>query len=617
MSPQNIDELLLKAQAAHQSKNTLLAKKLYLKVLKKNPRTSTAHNNLAAIFLAEKKLDKATYHFNQACLTDPNNSNYYINLAKTLEIKSDWKNAALAWKSVYKKEPDNKTAFVRFLTTALKSDTYESSSINVLPDDSVPISKILFASIFIRYAQQSSHNAESTNTCLTYILNYYSQTTLSPKEQIAELRINQDEDCHLIAFLEKLLDIGFYNHIIDHLFFLILNSSCKRRSSRLIGLQGIGLQRIGQNETALRLLHNSYQTDSSDVFIHEYYSLALALTGHLSEAFKISVKHDLLNVVSGVLAFQSCDFYKAWKIYNSSCTHALRDPNLPTIDSLSLIKDKKILIYRDQGLGDEIMFLSCLEDVLLLSPKQIIYECDPRLKHLIQRSFPSIITVDSVDDSFSYLNSMGPVDYAVRLSFLPSLFRLSLEDFSKQKHPYLSADPGTANFWKSRLDQLPKQLNVGFAWKGGINFKRGFKLDQLPLLKPLFKIPNINWINLQYGDTQEETSFISSNFSATLHHWDDLDYTNDIVNLTGLISQLDLVIQVNNTSFHLAGALGKTAWAILPFHSFDMRWYVDSESNQFPWYPNARLFRQTEGQTLEQLISDVSLSLLNFGKKND
>ena len=617
MSPQNTDELLLKAQTAHQSKNTLLAKKLYLKVLKKNPSAATANNNLAAIFLAEKKLDKATYHFNQACQADPKNSSYFINLAKTLEIKSDWKNAASVWETVYKKEPDNKIAFIKFLTNALKSDIYESSFINALLDDTVPISKILFASIFIRYAQQSSHNTDSINTCLTYIHDYYSQTTLTPREQIAELRINQDEDCHLIAFLEKLLDIGFYNHIIDHLFFLTLNSSCKRRSSRLIGLQGIGLQRLGQNETALRLLHNSYQKDSSDVFIHEYYSLALALTGHLSKAFKISVKHDLLNVVSGVLAFQSCDFDKAWKIYNSSCTHALRDPKLPTIDSFSLIKDKKILIYRDQGLGDEIMFLSCLEDVLQLGPKQIIYECDPRLKHLIQRSFPNIITVDSVDDSFSYLDGMTPVDYAVRLSSLPSLFRLSLEDFSKRKQPYLSAEPEIANFWKSRFDQLPKQLNVGFAWKGGINFKRGFKLDQFLLLKPLFELHNINWINLQYGDIQEETSFISSNFGATLHHWDDLDYTNDIDSLIGLTSQLDLVIQVNNTSFHLAGALGKTVWGILPFQSFDMRWFVDSESNQFPWYPNARLFRQTEGQTLEQLVSDVSLALLNFGKKND
>ena len=94
MSPQNTDELLLKAQTAHQSKNTLLAKKLYLKVLKKNPSAATANNNLAAIFLAEKKLDKATYHFNQACQADPKNSSYFINLAKTLEIKSDWKNAA-------------------------------------------------------------------------------------------------------------------------------------------------------------------------------------------------------------------------------------------------------------------------------------------------------------------------------------------------------------------------------------------------------------------------------------------------------------------------------------------------------------------------------------------
>ena len=617
MCPQNTDELLLQAQTAHQSKNTILAKKLYLKVLKKNPRTSTAHNNLAAIFLAEKKLDKATYHFNQACLADPNNSNYYINLAKTLEIKSDWKNAALAWESVYKKEPDNKTAFVRFLTTALKSDTYESSSINVLTDDTVPISKILFASIFIRYAQQSSHNTDSINTCLTYIHNYYSQITLSPREQIVELRINQDEDCHLIAFLEKLLDIGFYNHIIDHLFSLTLNATCKRRSSRLIGLQGIGLQRIGQNETALQLLHNSYRTDSSDLFIREYFSLALALTGHLNEAFKFSVKHELINVVSGVLAFKAGDFDNAWKIYNASCAHALRDPKLPTMDSFPLVKDKKILIYRDQGLGDEIMFLSCLEDILQLAPKELIYECAPRLKHTIQRNFPSITTVDSADDSFSYLDSMPPVDYAIRLSFLPSLFRLSLEDFSKRNKPYLSAEPDIANFWKSRLDQLPRQLNVGFAWKGGINFKRGFKHDQLPLLKPLFEIPNINWINLQYGDIQEETSFISSNFGATLQHWDDLDYTNDIDSLIGLISQLDLVIQVNNTSFHLAGALGKTVWGILPFQSFDMRWFIDSESNQFPWYPKARLFRQTEGQTLEQLVSDVSLALLNFGKKND
>jgi ADP-heptose:LPS heptosyltransferase len=175
--------------------------------------------------------------------------------------------------------------------------------------------------------------------------------------------------------------------------------------------------------------------------------------------------------------------------------------------------------------------------------------------------------------------------------------------------PYLNADPTDAGKWRHRLADGSSVLNVGLVWAGSSktpnNRQRSIKLANLA---PLCQTPGVRFFSLQKGDPATE----AKNPPAGMKLVDWTAQISDFADTAALIANLNLVISVDTSVAHLAGAMGKPVWTLLPFVS-DWRWLAEREDS--PWYPTMRLFRQAAAGDWSGVISRIAGELAMFSAK--
>lgn len=301
------------------------------------------------------------------------------------------------------------------------------------------------------------------------------------------------------------------------------------------------------------------------------------------------------------------DFGNAWDEYEARWEYeaSSRAFPQPVWDGNSLA-ERSLLIYAEQGLGDEIMFASCLPDVVGRA-RHCCIECDPRLVELFTRSFPLATVVARPE------NKSLPVDPAaldcelqIAMGSLPRILRRTETTFPRLRR-YLAADPSQLRLWKSRLQELGAGVKVGISWRGGykpaIRQRRSIDLE---LWRPILQTPGVQFINLQYGECGEELEQILRSTGVRVHDWLDANPVKDPDNFAAQIAALDLVISVDNSTVHFAGAMGTACWTMLHFAP-NWRWMLGREDT--PWYAAVRLFRQPKLGDWPSVIERVARQL--------
>jgi len=247
------------------------------------------------------------------------------------------------------------------------------------------------------------------------------------------------------------------------------------------------------------------------------------------------------------------------------------------------LKGKSILVWGEQGLGDEIMFASCLPD-LLASGASCILDCSRRLRPLLERSFPGVTFLEE---------QQAPIDATLPIGSLPSLFRTTREAFPRHQG-YLRADAVRKAYWKEKLSSLGAGPKVGIAWRGGLmrtgRAQRSLELEEL---LPILRTPGVHWVNLQHDDSAPE-----------LASWDEA--LADIDETAALIDGLDLVLTVCSTVVHLAGALGRRVWVLTPSGP---AWRYRLQGEEMPWYPSVVLYRQSTPGDWAAVVQRVAADL--------
>ncbi len=259
--------------------------------------------------------------------------------------------------------------------------------------------------------------------------------------------------------------------------------------------------------------------------------------------------------------------------------------------------DRPVLIWPEQGLGDELRFISALPDLLdgPLSGAAVTLECDPRLVALFQRSFPDITVAAEGETEITnrtLQRSMGQAH---------DLVRREIAHFDRSA-AYLKPDPELVKKWQDRLAALPPGPRIGFGWRSGlVNTRRSTRVTTIEDWRPLLETQGIQLIALQYGDTDQEREAAETRYGCHLHFWDDLDLRDDLNDLVALISCLDQVATIANSLGDLAGATGTPSLVTLPEHQ-----WVTLGTDHHPWYPNVTLVQRRNDEDWTGVMQEIA-----------
>jgi ADP-heptose:LPS heptosyltransferase len=236
----------------------------------------------------------------------------------------------------------------------------------------------------------------------------------------------------------------------------------------------------------------------------------------------------------------------------------------------------------------------------LRTGNRLVLDCDLRLNPLFARSFPGVQVVSGCGPGLH-----PELDIAAHLptGSLPSLFRRSSEAFAATTSPYLVADREMRQQLRARY--ADSRRLIGLAWQTN-NRKTGrFRSVFLAQFAPLFAKSGIRWISLQYGDQSElESQAVAAGTPILVDRA--IDQLTNMDAFAAQVAAMDLVITIDNSTAHLAGALGVPVWVLLPFAP-DWRWLLDRKDS--PWYPTMRLFRQPQPGDWQSVVEEVESAL--------
>ena len=255
-------------------------------------------------------------------------------------------------------------------------------------------------------------------------------------------------------------------------------------------------------------------------------------------------------------------------------------------------KDKDVVLWREQGIGDDILFLGLIPEAKERSKKLSVY-VDPRLVSLCKRSIKGV-------GFFPYENIIeGVNDYHLPMGSLPSIFRQTEEDFKRTKKGYLKADPERVTAIRSELGLEGKKV-IGISWKSIKSLNTLKKSLTLLELGKVFEGLDVTLVNLQYGDVDSEIKEFEEDTGIKIIQCSSVDNREDLDGLAALIEMCDLVVSTSNVTIHLAGALGKDTWVLLPFVS-SFWWLLNREDSV--WYPSIKIYRQKKFQDWSRALS--------------
>jgi len=431
----------------------------------------------------------------------------------------------------------------------------------------------------------------NTGTALSAIKQYEEALTLADRI----LQIKPGDDAALILRAEALLGQGRAEEALK-----IVEAVLARdpRNLKAYGCLTTALVFLGQTEAALSAAEASRATLPDNALAHYNCGYALHQLNRLEEAlasYEQAIKLDPDDNASPwgrALTLLSLGRYEeGWVAYEAR----VRVPGLlikrnyhkPLWLGQEMLKDKRLFVYWEQGFGDTIQF-SRYALLAAAAGAKVAFSVQDTLLRLFKGCFQNFTVIGPNEsptdfDLYCPLLSM-PLGFGTRLETIPSVIG-----------GYLKAPAEDVALWQQKL--APAGRRIGLVWSGNQGHLNDFNRSvPLARLQGLLQ-PGSIWVSLQKEVRETDRPTLEAiglvDPSADLR---------DFADTAALISALDLVITVDTSVAHLAGALGKPCWVMLPFAS-DFRWMTDREDS--PWYPNMRLFRQQSTRDWDGVVARI------------
>lgn len=393
-----------------------------------------------------------------------------------------------------------------------------------------------------------------------------------------------------------------------------LRSRCAHHAESLKSLAFV-LNSHDRFRDALSVARQGLTVDLHHPLLHHNAARALSMLGRLAESLPHGLEAARLLPDNAYLQFQLAgvqlglgDFAAGWRRYK--WFYALPGKDRERVHASfpewrgEPVAGRQFLLIGEQGRGDEIQ---CLRFAAWL------YRQGATVDVLVSQPIVALASsMTGVRTVFTTLPP-GPYHYHCLMLSMPEPMKLDVAMLPIAM-PYLIADPCRTRDWQARLEAIsPRGLNakrrrVGIVWAGSpAHALDRFRSTRLDVLKPLFALPNISWYSLQKGEQEHDSETLARMYPETYRDLHTLGPAiHDFADTLAILPSLDLLITVDTSVAHLAGAAALPVWVMVPAYG-EWRWLT--ERTDSPWYPSMRLFRQREPGAWATIVDDIADAL--------
>ena len=590
------------------------------RVIQLKPNYPQGHNNLGIIFQELGRFEQAVGSYQKACALKSDYFDAHYNMGVALKLWGHLKLSIEAFERSTQLAPSNWAAYDN-LGSVLKAageferavNAYEAA-ILINPNNVGLIFKLGSAldemgqslEAISQYQRVLSLQPNNTDAYGKLIVAYLGQgdveSALVNCEKLIAMKPNDAEAYNLLGAI--LFRKGFLNKAI-----ISYKKAIEINPNLVDAIFNLGTALFSNNNVAEALdkYSRAISTEPNHAGAHNSKGMAFIAQGKLLEAQEsikraIELNPDLSEAHQnmGDILLAGQDFKKGfelsewrWKTVEWSGTF-FQSPK----PVWSGEKNKCVLVWGEQGIGDEIMFSSMVPEVSAISSKVILH-CDDRLIPLFKRSFPANVEYSIRSEAISDVE----FDFHIPIGSLATTFRPSRESFKVTSAGFLNYDQQRTSQLRETILTVGAKKIIGIGWNSESPLigtsKRNIKLSDLA---KALAFEDVQLVSLQYGDVDDEIKKVKSEFGINIMQISEIDNKNDLDGLASLIMACDDIVSTTNAMVHLAGALGANIKVLLPFSP---RWIWGGGSDSF-WYDTATAYKQKKPGEWGDVLQSVA-----------
>lgn len=517
----------------------------YQRALRLVPRDANIRTNFGNAYLRMGKTDEAFAQYRQALEFDPKNIDAHLNMGTAYLGKGEWEKALASYEQVLVVEPRHALAYYNIGVCYQRQKKYaEAQSAYEKALAIEPDSKTVTLNLISALRFQKKY-ADSEEYCRKMIAHHpeYAEGYCG----IGDIYFDQDDFEPAIEYYQKAIE---------------------RKPDYAEAYSNLGCvySKMGRMEEAERFYNKAIASDPDHVNAHCNLSFLQLTLGDYENGL----------------------YHHEWRFRHSSGAAPLYPGEQWKGQNL---KGERVLLYGEQGLGDSLQFLRYLPQVRQAGATVLLAIQHP-LRRLVEQ-------IDGIAEYYYPGDLFKPYDYQCALMSLPKAFHTTPETIPATV-PYLKV-PKEAQEAADALEWPEKGLRVGLVWAGNPNHTNDANRSiPLKALAPLWQVEGVHFYSLQMGAGTAQLAEAAGPL---------IDLTpgiEDFADTAARLMKLDLLIAVDTSVVHMAGALGRPIWMMIPYVP-DWRWFLDRSDS--PWYPSMRLFRQTEIGDWASVVEPIRAAL--------
>ncbi|MBF0195173.1 MAG: tetratricopeptide repeat protein [Magnetococcales bacterium] len=539
------------------------------KAISINPNNADAHSSLASALKAQGKYELAIKSYKNALAIDPNFAEANFNLAIALNECGQTKDATTYYKAAVALDPSFIDAYNN-LAIILREDGKLDEVINIYKT-------IIAIQPDFPHVQNNLGNALKKQGRFTEAIECYNKVIATdpndagPHNNKGLVYHQQDKLEDAYRCFNKAIEInpGFaeiYNNL-----------------GNLLADQGKFIEAITNYKKAIAI-----RPDYAEV--HYNLGLSLYLQGDMKNGWE----------------------ELEWRLLRQETKKITMAPNIPLWHGEPL-NNKNILLYMEQGIGDEVMFAMFLFHIETVAANVLVAECTDRLLNLFKRTFPKTVFIKKTASISPYLAALK-FDYQTMAGSVARFYENSFENYSKTIGKLQPEKSILSSFINKYKKLAYEKLIVGISWKTNNKISgknRSTTLENMfgNLIKKHSK--SLFLLNLQYGDVDKELANFSQETGYDIYNDKEVNSLDSLEEFAAQVAACDLIISIDNSTVHFAGAMGVPVWVLLPLTP-DWRWSLASSDCR--WYPSCTLFRQKQYAQWSHVTNEVEKTLLELIK---